>query len=43
VQNVYNRENEQQVTYYVDTAGALQRRPVYGIPIFPSLGFSLVF
>lgn len=43
VQNVYNRENEQQVTYYVDAAGALQRRPIYGIPIFPSLGFSLVF
>jgi hypothetical protein len=43
VQNVYNRKNEQQVQFYVDETGALQRREIYGIPIFPSLGMSLDF
>jgi hypothetical protein len=43
VQNVYNRENEQAGRYYVSEQGALQRRAIYGIPIFPSLGFSLTF
>jgi hypothetical protein len=43
VQNVYNRGNEQAVSFYIDDAGNLQRRPIYGLPIFPSLGMSLVF
>lgn len=43
IQNVYNRENEQAVTYYIDEEATLQRRAVYGIPIFPSLGLSLAF
>ncbi len=43
VQNVYNRQNEQAVNFYIDDAGALQRRPIYGLPIFPSLGLSVVF
>jgi hypothetical protein len=43
VQNVYNRENEQAVRYYIDEEANLQRRAVYGIPIFPSLGLSLAF
>jgi hypothetical protein len=43
VQNVYNRENEQQVNYWIDDSGSLQERAVYGIPIFPSLGMSLTF
>ncbi len=43
IQNVYNRENEQAVRYYIDDGASLQRRPVYGIPIFPSLGLSLAF
>ena len=43
VQNVYNRENQQQVGYYIDEAGELRQRPIYGIPIFPSLGMSLAF
>jgi hypothetical protein len=43
VQNVYNRENEQAVRYYIDDNATLQRRAVYGIPIFPSLGLSLTF
>ena len=43
VQNVYNRENEQTVRYFIDDEAGLQRRAVYGIPIFPSLGLSLTF
>ena len=43
VQNLYNRHNEQQMRYYVDAQARLQRRPIYGIPLFPSLGFSLSF
>ncbi len=43
VQNVYNRKNEQQVSFYVDESGALNKRAIYGIPIFPSLGMSLTF
>ncbi len=43
VQNVYNRENEQTVRYFIDDGAGLQRRAVYGIPIFPSLGLSLTF
>jgi hypothetical protein len=43
IQNVYNRENEQAVRYYIDESATLQRRAVYGIPIFPSLGLSLIF
>jgi hypothetical protein len=43
IQNIYNRENEQFVSYYVSDKGALQRRSTMGIPIFPSLGFSVNF
>jgi hypothetical protein len=43
VQNVYNHSNEQQVRYFVGEDGSLNRRGVYGIPIFPSLGMSLTF
>ena len=43
VQNLYNSQNEQQITYWIDTSGSLQERQIYGIPIFPSLGMSLVF
>jgi hypothetical protein len=43
VQNITNRRNEQAVTYYIDESGALRRRPIFGIPIFPSLGMSLTF
>jgi hypothetical protein len=43
VQNVYNRDNQQQMRYFVSDQGTLQERPVYGIPIFPSLGMSLIF
>lgn len=43
VQNVYNRENEQAVRYYIDEDANLQRRAIYGIPVFPSLGLSLTF
>jgi hypothetical protein len=43
VQNVYNRENQQQISYYIDGGGNLQQRALNGIPIFPSLGMSLVF
>jgi hypothetical protein len=43
VQNVYNRSNEQQMRYFVDERGGLQERPLYGIPIFPSLGLSMSF
>jgi hypothetical protein len=43
IQNVYNRENQQAVRYYIDEAGALKERSVFGIPIFPSLGMSVVF
>ena len=43
VQNVYNKENEQAARYYISEEGALQRRAIYGIPIFPSLGLSLAF
>ncbi len=43
VQNAYNRENEQFVNFYVDNKGILQRRATMGIPIFPSLGFSVTF
>jgi hypothetical protein len=43
VQNVYNRENEQAVNFYIDDAGTLKRRPIFGLPVFPSLGMSVVF
>jgi hypothetical protein len=43
IQNVYNRENQQQIRYYIDEAGALKTRAVNGIPIFPSLGMSVMF
>jgi hypothetical protein len=43
VQNVYNRDNQQQMRYFVSDQGTLEERPVYGIPIFPSLGMSLIF
>ena len=43
IQNVYNRENEQAGRYYISDEGALERRAIYGIPIFPSLGLSLTF
>jgi hypothetical protein len=43
VQNVYNRENEQAVNFFVDASGTVQRRPVYGLPIFPSLGLTVSF
>lgn len=43
VQNLYNHANQQQIGYYVDTHGTLQQRVINGIPIFPSLGFSVVF
>lgn len=43
VQNVYNRDNQQQMRYYIDDSGSLRERPLYGIPIFPSLGLSIAF
>jgi hypothetical protein len=43
VQNVYNRENEQAIRYYVGDDGTVRTRYIFGIPIFPSLGFSVVF
>jgi TonB dependent receptor/CarboxypepD_reg-like domain/TonB-dependent Receptor Plug Domain len=43
VQNVYNRDNQQQMSYYIDDSGSLRERPFYGIPIFPSLGLSIAF
>lgn len=43
IQNIYNRSNEQQLRYFVDALGGLQERPVYGIPIFPSLGMSVAW
>ena len=43
IQNVYNRENEQAARYYISDEGQLNRRAIYGIPIFPSLGLSLTF
>jgi len=43
VQNVYNHQNEQAVSYFIDDAGNLNRRAVNGIPIFPSLGISVIF
>jgi hypothetical protein len=43
VQNIYNHENEQFVNFYVNREGALARRVTYGIPLFPSLGFSVNF
>ena len=43
IQNVYNRENEQALRYYVGENGTVRTRSILGIPIFPSLGFSVVF
>jgi hypothetical protein len=43
VQNVYNRDNQQQMRYYIDDSGSLRERPLFGIPIFPSLGLSIAF
>jgi len=43
VENIYNRENQQQLSYYIDESGSLRQRAVNGIPIFPSLGMSLTF
>jgi hypothetical protein len=43
IQNLYNHSNQQQIGYYVDPQGSLQQRIINGIPIFPSLGFSVVF
>ncbi|MBI5473731.1 MAG: TonB-dependent receptor [Ignavibacteriae bacterium] len=43
VQNVLNRKNVQQQNYYIDNKGNLKARQVNGIPIFPSLGMSVVF
>ena len=43
IQNVYNRSNQQQIRYFIDDTGALQERPVNGIPIFPSLGLSVAW
>jgi hypothetical protein len=37
VENVYNRENQQQLSYYVDTGGNLRQRAVNGIPFLPSV------
>jgi len=43
IQNVYNRQNEQALRYYVGDDGTVRTRSILGIPIFPSLGFSVVF
>jgi hypothetical protein len=43
VQNIYNRGNEQAVTYFIDRSGMLGKRSIFGIPIFPSIGMSLTF
>jgi len=43
IQNLYNHENQQAVRSYIDEAGNLKERYVNGIPIFPSLGMSVVF
>ena len=43
VQNIYNHKNQQQITYYVVEGGNLRQREINGIPIFPSLGLSVVF
>ncbi len=43
IQNAYNHKNQQQLSYYVDPEGNLGERIINGIPIFPSLGLSLLF
>jgi hypothetical protein len=43
VQNVYNHDNQQQIAYYIDDSGAVKERPILGIPVFPSLGMSVIF
>lgn len=43
VQNVLNRKNVQNQNYFVDESGSLRTRTLNGIPIFPSLGFSINF
>jgi hypothetical protein len=43
IQNVYNRENAQFVNYWIDEFGSLKKRITFGIPLFPSLGFSVNF
>ena len=43
VQNVLNHSNVQQQNYYIDSKGILNTRRINGIPIFPSLGMSVVF
>ncbi|MBE0538936.1 MAG: TonB-dependent receptor [Ignavibacterium sp.] len=43
IQNVYNRKNEEQASYYVDENGSLKQKYTYGLPIFPSLGLSVSF
>jgi hypothetical protein len=43
IQNVYNHENQQQLSYYIDDSGSVKERPIFGIPIFPSLGMSVAF
>jgi hypothetical protein len=43
VQNVMNHKNQQALSYYIDEEGNLRTRAIDGIPIFPSLGFSISF
>jgi len=33
----------QQMRYSIDDGGSLRERPLYGTPIFPSLGLSITF
>ncbi len=43
ITNIYNNKNEQQINYFVDDEGKLRQRKVFGLPIFPALGMSVVF
>ena len=43
VTNIYNHANEQQINYFINESGALQKRATNGLPIFPALGFSVAF
>jgi hypothetical protein len=43
VTNVYNHSNQQQINYFIDDQGALEKRVTNGLPIFPALGFSFAF
>lgn len=43
VENVLNHKNQQTANYVVDDVGTPRKKTVNGIPIFPSLGMSVIF